>query len=263
MTSFNIFTSASWIITGFTSAILSIIFLAKNPRRRLNQLFSAGFLLWSLSMLCNGIVFTVAYRSLIAANIFRDLCVVFAAFSGVMLFIAAYGVYFGANSVNWIILVIFLVIAALQAGFGAPNDWVTIDGLGGFKTTDNLLGKILVQIVSAIFIVISDIFLFLTYRSTKIARAKQRVGYFWIGVSTIIIGLLFMVIDTFININPYIFPSLTQLAWITGPILVLIGFYVKTDETDTPSLPKDGYLRTESQLVKSDQEKKLERPSLE
>ena len=259
MTSFNLFTSASWITTGVVSAILSVVFLLKNPKKRLNQLFSAGFLLWSLSMLSNGIVFAVAYESLTVANIFRDFCVVLAAFAGVVIFIAAYGVYFGASSVNWIVLLIFIVIAAVQAGLGVPNDWVAVDGLGGFKTTDNLLGKISIQIISAIFIVIADIFLILTYRSTKIPQAKKRVGYFLMGITTLILGLLVMVIDTYVNISPYFFPSITQLFWIAGPILILVGFYVKAD-SETPSLPKDGLTKqNESQLLNSEQN--IERPS--
>ncbi|MFW9922990.1 MAG: hypothetical protein ACFFDW_06840 [Candidatus Thorarchaeota archaeon] len=263
MTSFNLFTAVSWIITGFVSAILSVLFLSKNPKRRLNQLFATGFIFWSFSMLLNGINFAIAYTSLTAANVFRDLSVIFGVFSAIILFIAAIGIYFGADTVNWILILIFVAVAATLAGFGAANDWVTQDGLGGFKTTDNLLGKICVQIITAVFVITADVFLFLTYRSSKNPKAKKRVGFFVIGYSTIIIGLLMYVFDTFINISPYVFPSLAQIAWVMGPILMLIGFYVKADEIDIPSLPKDGFLKNESQLLKHEQEQTLEKPSLE
>ena len=259
MTSFNLFTSVSWIITGFVSAILSTFFLRKNIKRRLNQLFSAGFICWSLSMLFNGINFAIAYSSLTAANIFRDLCVILGIFSAMILFVAAIGIYFGADSIRWYVILIFVVIAATLSGLGAANDWVTVDGLGGFKTTDNLLGKICTQIVTAVFVVIADILLFLTYRSSKNPLAKRRVGFFVIGYSTIIIGLLMYVFDTFINISPYVFPSFAQIAWIMGPILMLIGFYVKT-ESEKPSIPKDGY-GNESRLLRIEQEQNTERPS--
>ncbi len=250
MTSFNLFTSISWIITGFVSAILSTLFLSKNPKRRLNQLFSVGFFFWSLSMLFNGINFAVAYKSLIAANVFRDLSVILGIFSAITLFAAAIGIYYGPDTVNWVLLLALAAIAATLSGLGAANDWVTLDGLGGFKTTDNLLGKICIQIVTAIFVISANVFLFLTYRSSKNPKAKRRVGFFVIGYSTIIIGLLMYVIDTFVKISQYVFPTFAQIAWVAGPILMLVGFYVKT-EADTPSPPKDGLLKNETQLPSS------------
>ncbi len=259
VTTFNLFTSVSWIITGLISAVLSTLFLGKNPKKRLNQLFSAGFIAWSLSMVFNGIVFAVAYRSLTAANVFRDLTVVFGVLSAFILFAAAYGIYFGAESLNWILYVSLIIIAGVLSGFGAVNDWVTLDGLGGFKTTDNLVGKICTQIITAVFVVAANILLILTYRSSKNPQAKKRVGYFVIGYSTIIIGLLMFVIDSFIQISPYVFPSFALIAWVMGPILMLIGFYVKA-ESDSPTLAKEAAM-SESQLLKTKQEQKIERPS--
>ncbi|MHA1461929.1 MAG: hypothetical protein ACTSQ0_02555 [Candidatus Heimdallarchaeota archaeon] len=250
MTSFNLFTSVSWIITGLVSAILSTLFLSKNPKRRLNQLFSIGFVFWSLSMVLNGINFAVAYSSLTAANVFRDLSVILGIFSALTLFAAAIGIYYGPDTVNWILLLALVAIAATLSGLGAANDWVTQDGLGGFKTTDNLLGKICIQIVTAVFVISANVFLFLTYRSSENPKAKRRVGFFVVGYSTIIIGLLMYVVDTFVNISPYVFPTFAQIAWVAGPILMLVGFYVKT-EADTPSLPKDGLLKKETQHLTS------------
>ncbi len=259
VTTFNLFTSVSWIITGLISAVLSTLFLGKNPKKRLNQLFSAGFIAWSLSMVFNGIVFAVAYRSLTAANVFRDLTVVFGVLSAFILFAAAYGIYFGAESLNWILYISLFVIAGVLSGFGAVNDWVTLDGLGGFKTTDNLVGKICTQIITAVFVIAANILLILTYRSSKNPQAKKRVGYFVIGYSTIIIGLLMFVIDSFIQISPYVFPTFALIAWVMGPILMLIGFYVKA-ESDSPTLAKEAAM-SESQLLKTKQEQKIERPS--
>jgi hypothetical protein len=228
-TTFNLFTSISWIITGVVSAVLSSLFLSKNPKKILNQLFSAGFIFWSLSMLFNGITFAVAYQSLAMADFFRDLSVIFGILSGLSLFLAAYGIYFGPTSLNWIILAIFILIAAALSTGGIMNDWVTLDGLGGFKTTDNIIGKICTQIITAVFVITADILLILTFRSSKNKQAKRRVGYFVIGYSTIIFGLLLFVIDTFINISPYIFPVFALFTWVMGPILMLIGFYTKAD----------------------------------
>lgn len=261
VTTFNLFTSVSWIITGLISAVLSTLFLGKNPKKRLNQLFSAGFIAWSLSMVFNGIVFAIAYRSLTAANVFRDLTVVFGVLSAFILFAAAYGIYFGAESLNWLLYISLIVIAGVLSGFGAVNDWVTLDGLGGFKTTDNLVGKICTQIITAVFVVAANVLLILTYRSSKNPQAKKRVGYFVIGYSTIIIGLLMFVIDSFIQISPYVFPTFALIAWVMGPILMLIGFYVKA-QSDSPTLAKEAAM-SESQLLKTKQEKtqKIERPS--
>ncbi len=259
VTTFNLFTSVSWILTGLISAVLSTLFLGKNPKKRLNQLFSAGFIAWSLSMVFNGIVFAVAYRSLTAANVFRDLTVVFGILSAFILFAAAYGIYFGAESLNWLLYISLIIIAGVLSGFGAVNDWVTLDGLGGFKTTDNLVGKICTQIITAVFVVAANILLILTYRSSKNPQAKKRVGYFVIGYSTIIIGLLMFVIDSFILISPYVFPTFALIAWVMGPILMLIGFYVKA-ESDSPTLAKESAM-SESQLLKTKQEQKIERPS--
>ncbi|MCK5182857.1 MAG: hypothetical protein KAQ95_01035 [Candidatus Heimdallarchaeota archaeon] len=259
VTTFNLFTSVSWILTGLISAVLSTLFLGKNPKKRLNQLFSAGFIAWSLSMVFNGIVFAVAYRSLTAANVFRDLTVVFGILSAFILFAAAYGIYFGAESLNWLLYISLIIIAGVLSGFGAVNDWVTLDGLGGFKTTDNLVGKICTQIITAVFVVAANILLIFTYRSSKNPQAKKRVGYFVIGYSTIIIGLLMFVIDSFILISPYVFPTFALIAWVMGPILMLIGFYVKA-ESDSPTLAKESAM-SESQLLKTKQEQKIERPS--
>ena len=67
---------------------------------------------------------------------------------------------------------------------------------------------------------------------------------------------------SFIEISPYVFPTFALITWVMGPILMLIGFYVKA-ETDAPSTIKtnlDQY--DEAQLLKSKQEqKKTERPS--
>jgi glucan phosphoethanolaminetransferase (alkaline phosphatase superfamily) len=235
------------------------LFLAKNPKKRLNQLFSAGFIAWSLSMVLNGILFAVAYRSLTAANILRDFAVVFGVLSAFILFAAAYGIYFGAESLNWILYISSIIIAGVLSGFGAVNDWVTLDGLGGFKTTDNLIGKICTQIITAVFVVAANVLLILTYRSSKNPQAKKRVGFFVIGYSTIIIGLLMFVIDSFIQISPYVFPTFALIAWVMGPILMLIGFYVKA-ESDSPTLAKEAAM-SESQLLKTKQEQKIERPS--
>ena len=257
VTAFNLFTSISWIITGFTSAILSTLFLTKNPKRRLNQLFSAGFILWSFSMLFNGIVFAVAYRSLTIANIFRDLSVVCGVISGFVLFAAAYGIYFGADSLNWIVYLVLFVIASVISGFGVANDWVTSDGFGGFKTTDNLTGKICIQIISSIFMVVANILLILTYRSSRNPKAKRRVGFFVIGYSTILIGMLMLIIDgildMLINFTPYLFPTLASITWVMGPVLMLIGFYVKS-ESNSSAFNSKTITISESQLLKAKQD---------
>ena len=94
ITTFNLFNAIAWIVAGFISAVISILFLVKNPKKKLNQLFSAGFLFWSFSLLFNGINFTVAYSSVFIANIFRDLCVVTGILCALTLFTASVGIYF-------------------------------------------------------------------------------------------------------------------------------------------------------------------------
>jgi hypothetical protein len=229
------------------------MFLKKNPKRRLNQLFFIGLLSWSSSIILNGICFTIAYKSLTAANIIRDISLAIYVIGVFILFIAAYGIYFGVESLNWILFVISFVIAGFIIGFGIANDWVTTDGLGGFKTTDNIIGKICMQILSVLVIVVSDIIIILTYRSSKIPQAKRRVGYFVIGYSTIIFGfILFLVdgiIDSIITFPPYIFPTLALLTWVIAPILMLIGFNIKT-ETQA-SIYKEIPIKSESQILKT------------
>ncbi|NHJ41287.1 MAG: hypothetical protein FK731_14740 [Asgard group archaeon] len=262
VTTFNLFTTISWVITGLLSTILSIMFLEKNPKKRLNQLFFAGLINWSISIILNGIVFTVAYKSLITANIIRDISLVLFVLGVFILFIAAYGIYFGVESINWILFVISFVIAGLIIGFGIANDWVTIDGFGGFKTTDNIIGKICIQILSVLVIVISDIIIFLTYRSSKNPQAKKRVGYFVIGYTTIIFGFVIFlidgIIDSFISFPPYVFPPLALVTWVIAPILMLIGFNVRSDIQLTP-LSKEILLKKESQIIKAEKEQKIER----
>ncbi|MEA2070750.1 MAG: hypothetical protein U9O98_05605 [Asgard group archaeon] len=147
------------------------------------------------------------------------------------LFLAAFGIYYGPNVLTWVTYVTVGVVAITLSIVGLLNDWVTHDLMGGFKTTDNIYGKLATQIIPAIFVIVSNILLILTYRSTKLPNAKKRIGYFTLGYSTIILGLLFFVIDTFLSVSPYIFPILALCTWVLGPFLVLFGFYTKPDTT--------------------------------
>jgi len=216
--------------------------LLKNPKKRLNQLFALGFILWSLSMIFNGIVFAVAYRSLAKANILRDFTVICGIFSAFILFTAAIGIYFGAESLNWKIYLPIVIISTILSVFGALNDWVTIDGLGGFKTTDNLTGKICVQVISMLFVLIANIFLFLTYKSSENRQAKKRISYFVVGYATILIGVLLFILDgifdSFFEISQFLFPTLALITWVMGPILMLIGFYAKVAPEPTSYFAK-------------------------
>ena len=60
-------------------------------------------------------------------------------------------------------------------------------------------------------------------------------------------GLLGM----FFEITPYLFPILALITWVMGPVLMLIGYYVKTDEE---TVSKEPITITESQLLKAQQE---------
>ena len=147
ITAFNLFTSISWILAGVISAIISALFYMKNPKKRLNQLFSSGFMFWSLSLIFNGLSFSIAYSSLLAANISRDFCVITGILSAITLFVAAIGIYFGVESLHWFLYLFSLIIAIVLMGIGTVNDWIIVDDLGGYKTTDNLIGKMCIQIL--------------------------------------------------------------------------------------------------------------------
>ncbi|MFW9922136.1 MAG: hypothetical protein ACFFDW_02480 [Candidatus Thorarchaeota archaeon] len=257
ITTFNLFNSVAWIVSGIISAILSLLFLSKNPKKRLNQFFSIGFILWSFSLLFNGINFTIAYQSLLAANIFRDLCVVTGIISALTLFLATLGIYFGAEKINWISTTILTILSIVLSIIGILNDWVTEDGLGGYKTTDNWLGKTCVQIIPALFVIAGLILLTITYFTLEKSSAKKRIGFFTIGFSTIILGLLMFVFDAIVDVSPYIFLTLAISSWVAGPFLMLIGFYVKeTAQTSYGQVPD-----VEAHPLDPKQKQKLERPS--
>ncbi|MCG3253627.1 MAG: hypothetical protein KAX09_07245 [Candidatus Heimdallarchaeota archaeon] len=258
VTTFNLFTSIAWIVAGIISAIISVLFLIKNPKKRLNQLFSSGFISWSLSLLFNGINFAVAYRSLAAANIFRDLGVATGILSAAILLISAIGIYFGAESLHWILYVVLGLISVTCIAIGVLNDWVIVDGFGGYKTTDNLLGKTFVQIIPAVFVITGAILLTITYFTLKNKAAKKRIGYFTIGFSTIILGLFMFLIDSFVSISPYLFPSLAIITWLAGPLLMLAGFYLKVETgSQMHSEQRTGLYKTET----LDPKHKIEKPS--
>jgi hypothetical protein len=259
VTTFNLFTSISWIVAGGISAILSSFFLRKKPRKRLNILFGLGFILWSLSLVFNGINFAVAYHSLTAANIARDLCVITGIFCALLLFLAAIGIYYGAAKVNWWSTLLVVLLATALSVVGALFDWVKEDGFGGYKTTDTFIGKTAVQIIPALFVIVGAIYLILTYRSLKHKVAKKRIGYYTLGYSTILLGLLFFLVDTFVPFSPYILQSLAIASWLSGPILMLIGFYVKLEST--PGLPDDGSGAETKQALNPKHTQTLERPS--
>ncbi len=227
MTTFNFFTSVAWISAGIISIVLSLSFLLKNPRKRLNQLFASGFICWSISLLFNGLTFTIAYSSLAAANILRNICVAAGILSALFLFIASIGIYFGAEAIHWLLYLGATILAIVMISFGVLNDWVVPDGVGGYKTTDNLLGKSFVQLIPAALVIFGAILLTITYFKLENPQAKKRIGFFIIGFSTIILGLLLFLIDSFVTFSPYLFPSLAIVTWVTGPLLMLIGFYIK------------------------------------
>ncbi|MHA1155647.1 MAG: hypothetical protein ACTSQK_06020 [Candidatus Heimdallarchaeota archaeon] len=262
ITTFNLFNAIAWIVAGFISAIISILFLTKNPKKKLNQLFSAGFLFWSFSLIFNGINFTVAYSSVFIANIFRDLCVVTGILCALTLFIASVGIYFGAEKVNWILMVILTILGIVLSVFGTINDWVTEDGFGGYKTTDNWFGKTCVQIIPAIFVIVGLVLLILTYFTLENKAAKKRIGYFTLGFTTIVLGLLMFVFDAIVEVSPYIFLTLAISSWVAGPILMLIGFYVKPT-TNTHQVVVETVGTTDTKILdsKQQQQQKLERPS--
>jgi len=258
ITTFNLFTSIAWIVAGIISAAISILFLVKNPKKRLNQLFSSGFISWSLSLLFNGINFAVAYRSLTAANIFRDLCVATGVLSSAILFLSAIGIYFGAESLHWALYIVLGLVSIASITIGVLNDWVVVDGIGGYKTTDNLLGKSFVQIIPAILVITGAILLTITFFKLENKTAKKRIGYFTVGFFTIILGLFMFLVDSFVNISPYLFPSLAIITWLTGPLLMLLGFYVKV-ETGSPVYPGERTSLSKSETL--DPKHKIERPS--
>ena len=229
ITSFNLFNALSWATTGVISAGISIAIFTKNPKKRLNQLFALGFFLWSLSMLFNGLVFVIAYHSITAANVLRSFCTVCAGFSAVILFLTAYGLYFGPGSLNKIALTIFGVLTLAFSLVGAFNDWVAEDGLGGYKTTDNALGKVCVQVIPLLFTVASIVLLVLTLRTLESGLARKRIGLYILGYLMSIIGVLVFVVDSFIDINQMILPAISQAIWVAGPVIMLISFYLKTD----------------------------------
>ncbi|MHA1211614.1 MAG: hypothetical protein ACTSSH_04045 [Candidatus Heimdallarchaeota archaeon] len=193
-----------------------------------------------------------------AASICRDLAVVTGIVSAFFLFLSAIGIYFGVESLHWAHYLITGTIVTVLTVFGTLNDWVVADGLGGYKTTDNLGGKICVQIIPAVFVIIGAILLITTYFKLENKRAKKRIGYFTIGFSTIVIGLLMFLVDTLVNTSPFLFPTLAIITWVTGPILMLAGFYIKIDASPKQfPEPRIGSIETKTH----DPNQKLERPS--
>jgi hypothetical protein len=174
------------------------------------------------------------------------------------LLLSAIGIYFGAESLHWALYVVLGLVSVAAITVGVLNDWVVLDGFGGYKTTDNLLGKSFVQIIPAVFVITGAILLTITFFKLENKTAKKRIGYFTIGFSTIILGLFMFLVDSFVTTSPYLFPSLAIITWLTGPLLMLLGFYVKV-ETSSPV-----YADQRTSLSKSktlDPKHKIERPS--
>jgi hypothetical protein len=256
ITSFNLFTTIAWSVAALITIIISFAFLLKNPKKRLNQLYASGFIFFSLSLFFQGITFAVAYRSLFIANILRDIGVITIIFGMFLLLLASFGIYFGAETIKWYhYLIAFLVFLPLTT-VGVLNDWVVVDDeMGGYKTTDNWLGKSMTQIVTTALVIIAIIFLVLTYFKVENKLAKKRIGFFIIGISTIILGIFMWLLDEIFTTSPYVFPTLAIITWIAGPILMLAGFYVKLDTRPKP-FPEHGI---GSKTL--DPKQKLERPS--
>ena len=90
---------------------------------------------------------------------------------------------------------------------------------------------------AGLFVLAGLVMLILTYVTLENQSAKKRIGFFTLGFSTIVLGLLMFVFDAIVTVSPYIFLTLAILSWVAGPILMLIGFYV-TPTTTTPKTPK-------------------------
>lgn len=270
ITAFNLFNALTYIITGVVEAGISVVVFTKNTNKRLNQLFSGGFLLWSIAMVFNGSAFAVAHRSLFAANLLRDFSTGLGIIGMTMLFLAAYGIYFGAASLNTAAILIFGVIAVLLAVVTGFNDWVTEDELGGYKTTDNPMGKVCGQIIPLLFIIVGMILMYLTKRKLESPLARKRISAYVWGYSTFIIGALIFILDTYIPINPMILPMIAQVTWVAGPAIMLASFYLKVEEQPTSPVKEEQKETKNEEIVEvklvdppieTNQQSKLERPS--
>jgi hypothetical protein len=256
VTEFNIYNSVAYLLTGIVSALISVLSLLKNPNKRLNQLFSTGYLCWSTSMISNGLVFLLAYPSLVVANVFRDFCVILGILGVMILFLATYGLYFGETSLNWIAIGIFSTIGLSLSLVGVFNDSVIPDDeLGGYKTYDNIVGKVTIQIAPALFIIAAIILLFLTSRALTDTLTSKRVRWYAFGFLSIILGHLLFLVDAFISISPYILPSIAHICWILGPALMLLSFYIKPEvNSSSPSLSEQKWLQENKQIPAQQQQ---------
>ncbi len=142
------------------------------------------------------------------------------------------------EKINWILTAILTILGIVLSVFGTLNDWVTEDGLGGYKTTDNWFGKTCVQIIPAIFVITGLVLLILTYFSLTKKAAKKCIGFFTLGFSIIVLGLLMFVFDALVDVSPYIFLTLAIISWVAGPILMLIGFYINPATKIQPVMVK-------------------------
>ncbi|MBD3189916.1 MAG: hypothetical protein GF308_04705 [Candidatus Heimdallarchaeota archaeon] len=272
ITAFNLFNALSYIISGVVEASISVVVFTKNSNKRLNQLFSGGFFLFAIGLIFNGLTFAVAHRSLFAANILRDVSTSLGIIGMVLFFLAAYGIYFGAASLNFPALLIFGLIAVSLAVVNGFNDWVQEDGAGGYMTTDSTLGKVFGQVVPLLFVVAAVVLLFLTRRKLESPLARKRISAYALGSSTMLIGSMIFVLDKYIPMNPIILPIIAQFTWVAGPAIMLASFYLKVKPQPTHPIKDGEQKETETEEIvevklvepppiETNQQTKLERPS--
>lgn len=225
------------VVAGFVALIVGVLILRKDARSTLNLLFFYSLSAWGISLILNGLNFLYKHPTT-GANVIRDFVSGAGSIASFFIFATAFSMYKGEHYLKkWYVNFPLIILMVVNTTIGAIYDKVVYDSddgvtdLGlGVKTTQELWVMIFLYLIPTILIVLAIIYFAKTRKEVEDPLIKKRILFFILGFTFIIFGVLIFaisgVIEQLIFGTPweFIFWIFAELCWITGPILMLIGF---------------------------------------
>ena len=227
------------IIAGLIAIVVGTLIVFKNKKEILNQYFFISLFAWGISFIFNALTFVYTDPETIGVQILRDFATGAGSVAAFFLFITALILLKGPHFLSklYILLPIYFVMV-VNTAVGCIFDHVVFDDeLGiGVKTTQEPWVKIFIYIIPVLMISIAiGIFIKIRAESTD-AVVRRRISFFILGFAFIVIGtfvfatsgIIEQLIGTLNTTIEYLIWVLAEIFWASSPILLLIGFHVKT-----------------------------------
>jgi len=227
------------IIAGLIAIVVGILIVFKNKKEILNQYFFISLFLWGISFIFNALTFVYTDPETVGVQIIRDFATGAGSVAAFFLFMTALVLLKGPHFLAKLyVLVPIYVVMIVNTAVGLIFDHVVFDDeLGvGVKTTQEPWVMIFIYIIPVLMISSAvGIFIKIRTESTD-SVVRRRILFFILGFSFLVIGTFVFAIGGIIEqltgtLNTtieYLIWILAEIFWASSPILLLVGFHVKT-----------------------------------